>query len=278
LRYRLSPWADCLVWMLVGWLAIFTVSILLLALLRMVPNSPSLESYFGFVPNLLGISLVLILGMAGSSSSWVEVFSLRQPPWTQLPAVALSTVGLALLGAELDTYLEEFLPPPAWVNEIFRRALEYHTTLEFLGVFLFLVVVAPLTEELLFRGLILHRLSEGHSRWHAIAGSALCFGVFHLIPWQAVGAGLVGLYLGFLVVQTRSIVVSIFAHGVFNLVPVAATGLASRYAIFRQLSAEDASVSSHLPGAWLLGAAFAFAAGIAWIRRAASPPPAAAAP
>ena len=279
MRKRLSPWADCVVWLLVGWLAIFTASILVLALVRTLPRFSHLESYLSFVPNLLGITLVLMLGLAGSGSSGVEVLSLRPPPWSLLPAVGLSTLGLALLGAELDTYLAELFPPPAWVNEIFRRVLEYHSTLEFLSVLLFLVVVAPITEELLFRGLFLHRLAEGYGPRHAIAGSALCFGIFHLIPWQAVGAGLVGVYLAYLVVKTRSIFVSIFAHALFNLVPVLATGLASRYPVLSRLSAEDSEISSHLPAAWLVGALLAFAAGIVFIRRLPTPvPPAVAVP
>ena len=271
LRKRFPPWADCILWLVLGWLAIFTTSILLLAILRVLPDSRSLESYLSFVPNLLGISLVLAVGLRGSTSPGVQVLSVRRPPWKVFPAVALSTLGLTLLGAELDTYLEELLPPPAWVLEIFRRALEYHTALELLGVISFLVVIAPITEELLFRGLFLHRLTEGYGPRVGVIASALCFGIFHLLPWQVVGAGLVGIYLGWLVVRTRSIFVPMFSHAVFNLVPVVATGLAPRNAILRQLAADDPLVDSHLPPLWLLVSALAFASGVLWTRRMLSP-------
>jgi len=275
-RRRFPPWADCIIWLLVGWLAIFATSILVLVILRALPASRALESYLSFVPNLLGISLVLALGLAASPSPGVRVLSVRRPPWSVLPAVAISTLGLTLLAAELDTYLEELFPPPSWVAEIFRRALEYHTALEFLGVFSFLVVIAPLTEELLFRGLFLHRLAEGYGPRVAVAGSALCFGIFHILPWQAVGAMLVGLYLGWLVVRTRSVFVPMFAHALFNLVPVVATGLASRSAILRQIAAEDVAADAHFPSSWLILSLLALGLGIFWIRRnsPASPEPA----
>jgi membrane protease YdiL (CAAX protease family) len=269
---RLSPWADCLLWLLVGWLGIFTPSLFLVALIRNRPQTAGLQIYLGFLPNLIGISLVLLLGLASSPSSAGEVLSLRPPLWSALPAVGLSTLGLSLLGAEMDTRLSEWFPPPDWVNELFRRALEYHSPGEFLGVFAFLVVVAPVTEELLFRGLFLHRLREGHGSVHAVLGSALCFGVFHLIPWQAVGAALVGIYLGYLLVRTRSILVSIFAHASFNLVPVLASGLASTHPILRRLAPDDSQLPSRLPAVWLLAASLAFLAGLFWIQRLTSPP------
>ena len=108
---------------------------------------------------------------------------------------------------------------------------------QFLGVVFFLVVVAPVTEELMFRGLFLHRLGERYSRRAAILGSAICFGIFHILPWQAIGAALVGVYLGWLLMRTGSIFMPMAAHAVFNLVPVAATGLSDHLPAVRGLGA-----------------------------------------
>ena len=146
------------------------------------------------------------------------------------------------------------------VRILFERLLEYHDLSQFLGVIFFLVVVAPITEELMFRGLFLHRLAEGHSRPHAILGSALCFGVFHILPWQAIGAVLIGVYLGWLLTRTGSIFMPIAAHAFFNLVPVAATGLSDRWPVAGGLGAGGQEV--HLSPELLVGAALALAAGI----------------
>ena len=253
--------------MLVGWLGILFASVMTLVAARLLPAGSPLPSFLNFVPNLAGIALVLALGLAASPHSAAEVLSLRPPRWLVLLPVAVSTLGITLLGAELDAWLQELLPAPEWVLELFRRVLQYDSVSEFLGVFAFLVVVAPVTEELLFRGLFLHRLIEGYGRRWGIAASALCFGIFHILPWQAVAAALVGIYLGWLVVRTRSIFPSVFAHALFNLVPVVSTGLASHHPMLRQLSASENPSTSHLPMSWIVASALLFMLGIAALNR-----------
>ena len=54
------------------------------------------------------------------------------------------------------------------------------------GALLAVVIVAPLTEELLFRGVILRGLLLHYSAPKAVIASSLMFGLVHLNPWQAV--------------------------------------------------------------------------------------------
>jgi hypothetical protein len=83
---------------------------------------------------------------------------------------------------------------------------------------------------------------------------------------------LVGIYLGYLLVRTGSLLVSIFAHACFNLVPVLATGLAASHPILRQLASDDSDLPSRLPSTWLLAATMAFLLGLFWMRRVTAPP------
>lgn len=237
-----------------------TVSVSGMALENAVSPGPWFRTLLNVAPNLAGSGLVVLLGLSASRSRPATVLSLRWPPWMALPWIALSSFCLALLCAGLNTWVERVLPMPSAVEELFEQVLEYHTFPQFLGVFFFLVVMAPLTEELMFRGLFLHRLSESHGRIHAIAGSALCFGIFHILPWQAIGATLMGIYLGWLVTRTGSILMPIAAHGFFNLVPVAATGLSDRAPIVRGFGAGAEEI--RLPAGLLMGAALVLAAGI----------------
>lgn len=252
--------------MVTGWLAIFAASVAMLAALKALPDSAPLRTALNFLPNLLGISLVLLLGLKESPAPASQVLFLRPPRWILLPGVALATLGLALLAAELDTWIEEIFPAPEWVMEIFRRALEYHTAIEFAGVFFFLVVVAPVTEEVLFRGLFLSRLLERYSPRTAVIGSAVCFGVFHILPWQVVTAALMGLFLGWLLLRSGSIAVPIAAHAIFNLLPVLATRVDPERTPFLQVVGAQSQEPVHLPGIWLAGAAAAFLLGTAAIR------------
>ena len=96
-----------------------------------------------------------------------------------------------------------------------------------LGAALALAVAPALGEELLFRGLLLGRLSE---RWGApagLAGSSLLFAALHPDWAQAAAAGVLGLYLGALTLRTGSLYAALLFHGTNNLAFIyAATGTA----------------------------------------------------
>ncbi len=79
-----------------------------------------------------------------------------------------------------------------------------------------LVVLAPLFEELLFRGMLLESLRKRRGLIRALLISSLLFGVVHLHPTVAVNAAIMGLILGFIYLLTDSIWASIFLHAVNN--------------------------------------------------------------
>jgi membrane protease YdiL (CAAX protease family) len=79
------------------------------------------------------------------------------------------------------------------------------------------VIVAPLLEELLFRGMVLRALLTRFSNSAAVAISAVVFSAFHPSLVGAPCALLLGLVLGVLLVRTGSIWPCIAAHSAWNL-------------------------------------------------------------
>lgn len=77
-----------------------------------------------------------------------------------------------------------------------------------------MVVLAPVTEELLFRGFLLHRWAARWGVTFAIITSSLLFGVLHPDP---LGAALFGVGMCLLYLRTRSLWVPIIAHALNNL-------------------------------------------------------------
>jgi len=78
------------------------------------------------------------------------------------------------------------------------------------------VVMAPLVEEVIFRGLILTRLRRAIPGWVAVLVTALLFGVCHgQVVWMAY-AFVLGSLFGFLSLGARSIWPSLAAHLIFN--------------------------------------------------------------
>jgi membrane protease YdiL (CAAX protease family) len=90
-----------------------------------------------------------------------------------------------------------------------------------IAVLIVLVVVAPVTEELIFRGVLLSRLSRAMSPRNAVVVSAALFAGIHLIDpdaaFVAIGLFVIGLVLGWQALRTGRLGLSITTHAGVNL-------------------------------------------------------------
>jgi hypothetical protein len=77
-------------------------------------------------------------------------------------------------------------------------------------------VLAPIVEELIFRGVIFSGFQRIYPAYLAIFFSALLFGLFHLNPWQLGPTFLLGLLLGYVRLRTGSLLATIFTHALHN--------------------------------------------------------------
>lgn len=84
------------------------------------------------------------------------------------------------------------------------------------------VFVAPVSEELLFRGVVLGGLENRFGRWPAILGSAIAFAALHVTPWLLVSTFALGVACGWLASARRSLVSAIALHMLYNGSVVAA--------------------------------------------------------
>ena len=83
-----------------------------------------------------------------------------------------------------------------------------------------LVVIAPITEELLFRGVLLRGLVRSYGERVGLLVSAVLFGLLHGRPAEALVAFAAGLVLGALRLRTRSVLPCIALHVGVNALPV----------------------------------------------------------
>lgn len=80
-----------------------------------------------------------------------------------------------------------------------------------------LMVVAPIFEELLCRGVILEAVRAKRNAWVACIVSALIFAVMHVEPQAVVNAFVLGLLLGYVYLRTNSIFAPIILHSINNI-------------------------------------------------------------
>jgi membrane protease YdiL (CAAX protease family) len=155
--------------------------------------------------------------------------ALRLPDRVGLVAVPLGALGWAALlgvsvhvaGAELVNVLREWFPLPPALAIAQQRLLTPMTWQQGVGAVLAFVALAPLAEEVFFRGVVFPGLTRryGHP-WFSLLISALLFGISHVEPVAIFYAALLGAGLGLLTVRARSIVPALVAHAAHNAVPL----------------------------------------------------------
>ncbi|MCY6960070.1 CPBP family intramembrane glutamic endopeptidase [Clostridium brassicae] len=82
--------------------------------------------------------------------------------------------------------------------------------------FISVCIVAPIFEEVLFRGIILNGMAKALNEKVAIVISSFLFALMHMNLVQGINAFLLGAILGIIYLKTKSIYLSIFAHLINN--------------------------------------------------------------
>ena len=136
---------------------------------------------------------------------------LLSKPWVSLLWVALFTLG-TIIPLEF-TYEHLGLEMDASYQRVFEGLMKEPWGYVAIGI------LAPLAEEIVFRGAILRTLLDMMSKknhWLAIMISAALFGTVHGNVAQFVNALLMGLLLGWMYYRTKSLVPGILMHWVNN--------------------------------------------------------------
>jgi sodium transport system permease protein len=164
------------------------------------------------VPQLLVILPPVLLMTFLLTSSPRETLLLKRSPWLALPAAALLAVTLHPLANLLQELVQRLYPVS---RDVLPAMTEFKALFDDanLGFLLLLIAVVPaVCEELAFRGFILSGFRHLGHRRRAIVYSALLFGLTHGIIQQSLIASLVGLVLGYIAVQSGSILPCMVFH------------------------------------------------------------------
>jgi membrane protease YdiL (CAAX protease family) len=143
-----------------------------------------------------------------------------------LPAALMMVIGLNTLVTELAQAVGfDALKSGHGLLTIMQESESWAATV---ALIVSAVVVAPLVEEIIFRGLVQSALLDlvgRERRWRVIACAALLFATIHVgptIPWQVLpGIFVLGLVLGWLYERHGSLLPSILLHAGFNACNVA---------------------------------------------------------
>lgn len=108
----------------------------------------------------------------------------------------------------------------AMIQDGIKYFSEFSPFLGYFMMFISVMIAVPLGEELLFRRMMINRLSKAYSIWIAIFLSSLLFGAIHIIAGGLVlglGAFMMGLILGFIYeFSGQNFIFVVVAHAVAN--------------------------------------------------------------
>ena len=178
---------------------------------------------FNSVLILVSPLLAFVTALIGSILTRVKLRPLLQP--SRLQARAFAVITITILGlSSVSSYL--VYPIDAFLS-LFNFSIKPPDFLQLpvdqpLYLFLYVIgicIAAPVAEEMLFRGVILHALRP-YGNGFAILISALFFGLIHGNFSQAPGAFVIGIALGIVTLRTRSLLPAIFIHLVNNTISV----------------------------------------------------------
>lgn len=164
--------------------------------------------------------MMLVVTMAVFSVLVIAVFLLAKwtevsPRWllTKQWGVLIWSV-VAAMGMVIPfTWLQEQMPElPNWIEDEQQQLLSNYWGYLAIGL------LAPLAEEIVFRGAVLRTLLTSMKPWTAIAVSALIFGAIHMNPAQIPFAFLAGILLGWMYWRTGSILPGMAYHWANNSV------------------------------------------------------------
>ncbi len=189
----------------------------ILGAFRIVPDPAVSNGALTAIANLLSFGFVIFISRRRSTFDLLQAVRNFDSSPLFLVSLLFTVAGMGILLSELDNLVRLLLPMPEELARFFEELLVGRHVLLAAAL---LVVVAPLTEETLFRGIFLHGFLRNYPPGLAAFLSALLFALLHLNPWQFFGAFFLGLYLALLYILTRSLSACLLGHALQNGLPL----------------------------------------------------------
>ncbi len=206
---------------------------------------------FPFLAQTIFISQVVCIALPAALMTLLftgrPLKTLMLDHWPKISHVVVATL-LALLmfplGQQFSVWVQKLYP---FTPEVGEQVTAFSAALAQAPYwwlpYLLIAILPAFCEEIAFRGFVLSGLRHLGHKWWAIALSALAFGMVHFFLQQKISAAAVGMVIGYLAVQTGSLIPCIVFHALFN-----GLSLASEHLV-KILSSESFADS---PWNWLL--------------------------
>ncbi|MBT3299670.1 MAG: CPBP family intramembrane metalloprotease [Candidatus Marinimicrobia bacterium] len=181
---------------------------------------PSKEflTYISFFIGQGAMVLPLFYYLSSRKKSIVKSLRLHPVSSNTIIHTIVLALGFSVISDELSRLIELVLPAPEYILDL-GGILSPSNPLAFLIMILAFTVIAPIGEELLFRG-FLQTFLEKHWKdtTRAVLVTSLFFALIHLNPYWAIQIYILGVVLGYLAWRTNSVYPAFIFHGILNAI------------------------------------------------------------
>ena len=176
----------------------------------------------GFTVQILGTVLALVVSAIWFFRGYSKTYSAEEKAESKTMLkngyliIALIFGTIAFYGFDfILANVTEALAPST--REFYDSIMSYSLSGNPILVFIIVVILAPINEELIFRGIIIRRSQRAFSSIvPVIIIEAVLFGVYHCNILQGFYAMFIGAFFGVIAYKYKSIIPSIFAHMLNN--------------------------------------------------------------
>ena len=162
---------------------------------------------------LVGLPLLYLRAHSVPIASTLRLNLVRpgQAAWLVLAAIALLPPMLVI-----GEWSQRIAPAPPEYLEAIAKIIP-HSATDWLVTIVSIVIIAPLGEELVFRGIVQQAARRASNGLVAALLAGSLFAVWHGQVWNLATLTILGIFLGLVFETTGSVVACIVVHGAYNL-------------------------------------------------------------
>lgn len=195
----------------------FFIGGIIISMFSSSPNQTNkIYLYLSFLIGQIVIILPPIYYLNFKKKSIYDSLRFKPVSFDTLVNSVLLSISVIILFDALERIINKIVPTPDYIIDL-GKIMQPDSAMGFIFLFLAVVIMAPIGEEMVFRGFLQKFLEE---YWkditRAILISSLIFAMIHFNPYWTIQIYLLGIILGFLSWKTKSIIPSIILHSLNN--------------------------------------------------------------
>ena len=208
---------DVIVVIILSVISSFCIGGIIIGMFSSSPNqTDKIYLYLSFLIGQTVIILPPIYYLNFKKKSIYDSLRLKPVSFDTLVNSVLLSISVIILFDALERIINQIVSTPDYIIDL-GKIMQPESTLGFIFLFLAVVIVAPIGEEMVFRGFLQKFLEEyWRDVTRAVLISSLIFAMIHFNPYWTIQIYLLGIILGFLSWKTKSIIPSIILHSLNN--------------------------------------------------------------